>query len=386
MAKTASERASSPQDKKGGKGDTGKGNLKGKGKGTTQRNAANVDFDLAPPRPEDPQRVAREIELLETIDAKSPANMAKNVIEILSPAATGQEVQVVRACCLALLRLMQEEQGFFAVVNAYTFECLNAIKETVLKNENEDEGPPVFEMEVQVVQNEGVKKAAAFIESVDHIDFHELPQVMLLVGKFHRVSETVCRKGFVTLMRFASYDTAHRQAMLADGMHLCSLVLKTFLEPELLRQTLLFLCRLSASPFGKEAAGFVLADAPSETNVGLLQTVITILEDRPGDIGLQLNGFRLLTVWARASSDLRQEVMSSGAPQLLRSHHKMLSDAGLDHIGSWLWAIAGRALEENAAAEPTLEEKQPEAQGRKASKGSNGSRKSDAGKGRKSIK
>lgn len=399
--KTDGKRASSPgsdfkKTPTGGKspmakggGEKGKEKGKGKGKGKTRAIVA-VDFDLAPARPEDPQRTAREIEFLGTVDAKSAATMAKKVIDILSPAASGQEVQVVRASCLALLRLMQEEQGLFAVVNASAFECLHAVKETVLKDE--DECPPVFEKEVQVVRDEAGKKAAAFLENVDHVDFHELPKVMLLVGKLHRDSELVCRKGFATLMRFASYDTAHRQEMLFGGMMtVLSFVLKNFIEPELLRQTLLFLCRLSASPFGKEAAGLVLADAPipDSDHVGLLQTVITIMEDRPGDIGLQLNGFRLLTVWARASVDLRQEVLSSGAPQLLRTTHKMLSDAGLDHMGSWLWAIAGRTLEEDVSAEPAFlqaDTKQAaEDPGKKASKGSS-SRKSDAGKSRKSMK
>lgn len=334
------------------------GGGKGKGKGR-QKPVVQVDFDLEPARPEDPQRALREIETLEKIDASSQSRAAQQVIEILSPAASGEEKDVVRACCLALLRLMQGQKGLLAVLNASTMECLHAIKETILP---EDEGPAVFEMEVQVVRDEASKKAAAFLEKVDHVDFHELPTVLLLIGKLHRDSELVCRKGFSTLMRFASYDAAHRQEMLNGGLvPVLSSVLKNCLEPELLRQSLTFLTRLSAPPFGEEAAALVMGEAE------LLATVVSVLEDRPTDIGLQLNGFRLLTVWARASIELRQEVMSSAAPDLLRSTYQMLSDAGLDHIASWLWAIAGRTVVDDSN-EISIEPDPADGQGRKLSK------------------
>lgn len=320
-----------------------------------------LDFELQPARPEDPQRAAREIETLENITAASNASAAQQVVDILSPAASGEEKDVVRACCLALLRLMQEQKGFFGVIKASAMECLHAIKETIVPEE--EDMPAVFEQEVRVVRDEASKKAAAYIENVDHIDFHELPQVLLLVAKLHRESELVCRKGFVTLMRFASYDTEHRKQIMPPMVPVIAYVLKNFIEPLLLRQSLHSLCRLFPGPFGKDAAALVLADED------FLPAVINVLKDHPADMGMQLNGFRLLTVWSRASIELRQEVLNSAAPGLLQTHHKTISDAGLDHIGSWLWAIAGRSLMDDVDADCShMKSKEDEDAARKAKK------------------
>eukprot|EP00746_Dinoflagellata_sp_MGD_P165082 gnl/MRDRNA2_/MRDRNA2_94160_c0_seq1.p1 gnl/MRDRNA2_/MRDRNA2_94160_c0~~gnl/MRDRNA2_/MRDRNA2_94160_c0_seq1.p1 ORF type:complete len:378 (+),score=90.98 gnl/MRDRNA2_/MRDRNA2_94160_c0_seq1:74-1207(+) len=374
MRKSTAKRASSPGDAKavkrearGTKGGASKGGGKGKGK---EKPVVQLDFDLAPARSEDPQRTAKEIEILEKVNDQSSANAAQQVVDILSPAASGWEMEVVRACCLALLRLMQNQNGLFAVIKAAAMECLHAIKETIVPEEGE---PSVFQQEVQVVQEEAARKAAAYIETVDHIDFHELPNVMLLVGRLHRESELVCRKGFATLMRFASYDVAHRKDILHGGLvTVIAYVLKNFLEPELLQQSLLFLCRLSAAPFGKDASALILADE------SLLPAVITTLEDHPADMGMQLHGFRLLTVWSRASVDLRQEVLSSAAPSLLQASHKSISDAGLDHMGSWLWAIAGRSLVDDVSADYSYLQAQEkeDAPARKSSKGRKADRKS----------
>jgi len=350
---------------------------KGKGKGGKARptgvGAAPPEFILQPARPEDPDRARQEIAFLETIGAASRETAAEQVIDILSPAASGSEVDVLQACFQAIRRFVnQAPNGLVAFLQSSGIECLRTVKTVVEQKPIQDEIKSVLGMIGQ--------KASAYIECVDHVDFQELPQVLTLFTRLSKASDLVCRTGLQTLSRFASYDNQHRSEILENGiMSVLSSLMTDKPQPELLRQTFNFLMRLCAPPTGREAAAYILAEPD------LLPNIMYVLEKCPLDQGLQLAGFRLLALWTRTELDLRKQVLESGAPAALQKVRSTLNAAGLSHIASWLWCIAGRSLVEEAeAAAAWLEIKEQPVQGSKPKGKDGGTRKSKAGGGRES--
>jgi len=270
---------------------------------------------------------------LKGLSGKSKAADLEKLLNMIDEAELKEDADTLRKCCTAITRVTGTDAGFWLLYKNGMLEVLSHVLEQVER----------VKLDVQVAYNAMVQQAAAWIATVDAIDFFKLDQVLELANRFAGEYRSVALSSVATLDRFTMQQVVHRKAILqAGGLHLIHRILSAHRSPEFCQETFVFLFHVCDIP--PEGAKPAL-----KKELSIINTICETLDQAPMNMRMQVAGLRVMSLWQNWNDPAIDKAMrDAGADATYRAARESLISAGFMHAASWIDAIAGSALEDKS--------------------------------------
>ncbi|CAE8632149.1 unnamed protein product [Polarella glacialis] len=298
-----------------------------------------------------------DLEFLSQVDSSSDEDAISKTFHFMSHGLSEGSREYVKASCLAVEQICEDDEGLLTMIKADGIEQMLAIIRYV---PTADISPSLSEA-VNAAAAALHRRAALWLEHVDEVDFHLLPEVLYVATWLGAEDEDVALHALGAIERFVLHAVENSTLLLeSDGLEVLHRIIGAHRAPELVTEALMLLFRVCDLP-PETIVGHVVKES------GLIQTVVESMQHAPLNMRLQFAGLRLLALWARFRApevdpnipsmsmndvkDLIGLLKEARAMDVAQEVISNLQRSGLAHAASWMSVIALRLPESDPLPE-----------------------------------
>jgi len=262
----------------------------------------------------------------------------------------------LKAGCSAIERVCEEHEGLQTLIKAKGVETMLSI----VRHMPHAHVSPSMSEAINAAAAAVYRQSATWLDELDQVDFHELPNVLHLAHWLGAEDEDVAISSLAAMERFVLYRGEHAVTLLAsDALQVLHRIIGHNRTPELVTEAFSLLFRLCDLCSGQAVVPVVIKES------GLVKTVVESLQQAPLNMRLQLTGLRLLALWSTLTmevedtgytrsepKDLKDLVRQANAEDHAREVVANLSRSGLTHAAGWISAISSRLPGPVSKSEP----------------------------------
>mmetsp|Transcript_458 Transcript_458/g.1470 ORF Transcript_458/g.1470 Transcript_458/m.1470 type:complete len:259 (-) Transcript_458:70-846(-) len=226
---------------------------------------------------------------------------------------------------------------------------LLSMREGLEGDDGKGSSPSLYLGEAKAALNGAVEECAdgagEWLASLDYVDFKEMGNFVYIGSWLAGHNEDLALEVMETIHRSVLDKVENAVALLQGGaLHVLHKILVHHRAPELVEEAFQMLVRLCDLP--QEATeDYVVPMLLEEPD--LVKTVVESMEHGPLNLRMQLQGLRIMSIWARMEShEVRNLLRKNQKPltALFEGTEHKLGKAGYSHAASWVSTIASRQL------------------------------------------
>ncbi|CAJ1388287.1 unnamed protein product [Effrenium voratum] len=283
---------------------------------------------------------AADLKWLEEVNSSIGESLVPRVFQLLGFGLAQGERQFLRAGSSAVERICEDNEGFISLVKAKGVETMLSF----LRHLPQAQIAPATSEAVNAAGAAIFRRAAAWLDEVDEVDFDQLQHVLYLAFWLGGEDEDVALSALGAFERFTLYRTENGATLLqSEVIQVLHRIIGHNRAPELVSEAFTLLYRLCDAPAA------VVVPLLTDEN-GIIQTVVESMTQAPLNMRLQLAGLRLLALWSQYDvgedpadqKDLKLFIREANAYEVSRDVISNLTRAGLSHAATWMSTISSR--------------------------------------------
>jgi len=290
----------------------------------------------------------QELDFLAEVTYEASVEDVQKSFKLLGYGLKEGDRHYLKAGCSAIERVCEEHEGLQTLIKAKGVETMLSI----VRHMPHAHVSPSMSEAINAAAAAVYRQSSTWLDEVDQVDFHELPNVLHLAHWLGAEDEDVALSSLTAMERFILYRSEHAATLLAsDALQVIHRIVGHNRTPELVTEAFSLVFRLCDTMQAEAVVPLVIKES------GLVKTVVESLQQAPLNMRLQLTGLRLLALWSTLTftptedaaafrreqpTDLKDLVRQAGAEDHAKEVVSNLSRSGLTHAAGWISAIASR--------------------------------------------